>query len=181
MDQKEQIQKQRQMIAEQRRLFYEENPDLARWVKNKRVIRNIILIYWVLHTVFTIIVMLQMGSSGSIVLEIVKLLFQMLWICVFVNPEGSWRFSLILYLWALGNFVMLLQQGADIMDSLAYISYQPLYGIILIMEVMVPFLFLAIAIYLTALPKNRELSERVYELQKQTSEMMKKMGSGKEG
>ena len=71
MDQKEQIQQQRQMITEQRRLFYEENPDLARWVKNKRVIRNIILIYWVLHTVFTIIVMLQMGSAGSIVLEIV--------------------------------------------------------------------------------------------------------------
>ena len=181
MDQKEQIQKQRQMISEQRRLFYEENPDLARWVKNKRVIRNIILIYWALHTIFTIIVMLQMGSPGSIVLEIVKLLFQMLWICVFVNPEGSWRFSLILYLWALGNFVMLLQQGKDIMAALSYISYQPLYGIILIMEVMVPFLFLAIAIYLTALPKNRELSERVYELQKQTSEMIKKMGSGKEG
>lgn len=181
MDQKEQIQQQRQMIAERRRLFYEENPDLAKWVKNKRVIRNIILIYWVLHTILTILVMLQMGSSGSIVLEIVKLLFQMLWICVFINPEGSWRFSLILYLWALGNFVMLLQQGADIMDSLAYIPYQPLYGIILIMEVMVPFLFLAIAIYLTALPKNRELSERVYELQKQTSEMIKKMGSGKEG
>ena len=63
MDQKEQIQKQRQMISEQRRLFYEENPDLARWVKNKRGIRNIILIYWVLHTIFTIIVMLQDGIA----------------------------------------------------------------------------------------------------------------------
>lgn len=177
MDQKEQIQQQRQMMVEQRRQFYEENPDLARWVKNKRIIRNSILIYWVLHTALTIIVMLQMESSGSIVLEIVKLLFQMLWICVFVSPEGSWRFSLILYFWALGNLGMLLQHGSDIMDSLAYISYQPLYGIVLLMEVMVPFLFLAIAIYLTALPKNRELSERVAEFQKQMSEMIKKMGS----
>ena len=175
MDQKEQIQQMRQMAVEQRRQFYEENPDLARWVKTKRVIRNIILIYWVLHTVLTIIVMLQMGSSGRIVLEIAKLLFQMLWICAFINPEGSWRFSLILYLWALGNFVMLLQQGTNIMNSLAYISYQPLYGIILIMEALVPFLFLVTAIYLTALPKNRELSERVYEMQKQISENLKKL------
>ena len=181
MDQKEQIQQQRQMIAEQRRLFYEENPDLARWVKMKRMIRNIILIYWVLHAVLTIIFMLQMGSPGSIALEIAKLLFQMLWICVFVNPEGSWRFSLILYAWALGNFAMLLQHGEDIVNSLAYIFYQPLYGIILIMEAMVPFLFLVIAIYLTALPKNREFSERVYELRKQVSEMINRMGSGKEG
>ena len=178
MDQNEQIQQQRQKIVEQRRLFYEENPDLAKWVKNKRVIRNIILIYWVLHTVLTIIFMLQIGSSGGFVFEIVKLLFQMLWICVFVNPEGSWRFSLVLYVWALGNFAVLLQRGEDIMNSLAHISYQPLYGIILVMEAMVPFLFLAVAIYLTALPKNRELSERVYELREQISEMINKMRSG---
>lgn len=181
MDQKEQLLQQRQIIVEKRRLFYEENPDLAKWVKNKRIIRNIILIYWVLHTVFTIIVMLQMGSSGRIVIEIAKLLFQMLWIYTFVYPEGSWRFSIILYFWALGNFGMLMMHGTDIMDSLAYIFYQPLYGIVLIMEVMAPFLLLAIAIYLTALPKNRVLSERVDEFQKQITETFRRMGSGKAG
>lgn len=175
MDRNEQLRQQRQIYDRQRRQFYDENPDVAGWVKTKKVIRNIILAYWVLHTVLTVVFLLQTGQTGSIWLEIAKLLFQMLWIFVFINPEGSWRFSLILYLWALGNFGMMLQYGSDIMNSLAYIAYNPLYGAMLVMETMVPFLFLVVAVYLTAFPKHRTLSDRAYEFRKQAAEEINKI------
>ena len=200
MDRQEQVRQQRQIIDGQRRRYYEMNPDVDRWVRRKRVIRNTALIYCALHTIITIILMLLTEPSGSIVMEAAKLLFQMLWICVFISPEGSWRFSLILYLWALTNFTMTIRYIADIADSTAYIfrsvgnfvsavssaavtmtavvdlSYQLLYGVVLIMELMAPLLFLAAAVYLTAFPMHREWSERASEFQKQMTESIKQLG-----
>ena len=200
MDHQEQVRQQRQIIDEQRRRYYEMNPDVARWIKRKRVIRNIALIYCALHTIITIILMLMMEPSGSIGMEAAKLLFQMLWICVFINPEGSWRFSLILYLWALTNFAMAIKYIVDIADTAAYIfwsmanfvsvlssatvttsaimdvSYLLLYGAVLIMELLAPLLFLVAAVYLTAFPMHREWSERASEFQKQMTESIKQLG-----
>lgn len=175
MDRKELARQQKQMVDAERARFLAMNPDVATWIQIKKTIRNAVLIYCVLHSVFTVILMLSMEPHGNIAMEVARLLFQMLWVCVFINPEGNWQLSLILYLWALSNFGMLLQYAKDIMDTVAYIFYQPVYGVVVVLEVMAPFLFLAVAVFLTAFPRNRQLSERASAFQKQLAEMVKQM------
>lgn len=178
MDNQEIARRQRQVLEEQRQLLAKENPEVANWIKTKKVIRNVLLLYLALHTVFTIIVMLQAETSGSIAMEIFKLLFQMMWLCVFVNPEGSWKLSLIVYFWALANLAILLQAAGDLIGSLPYIFVLPAYGIVVIMEILAPFLFLVVAIYLTAFPKHRNWSEQAKMFRDKMASLMKNISTG---
>ena len=166
MDTKE-FQRQRKQILEE---CYREDPETAGWVKTKRILWRITAGYFILHMVIEFFVMLQMMFLDDLGREVFKLLFQLLLLFISINPERSWRNSLLLYLLALANFVLLLISAENMLGTLPYISDRPLMGAMMLMEVLIPFLLLALAIYLTAIPKHRELSERAWEICKKSME-----------
>lgn len=172
---KQEIEIKRQKALEYRAQFLRENPEIESWIKKRKTLLLIVVIYWILHTVISLIVMVQMQSlTGTQALgEIVKLLFQLLWLWVFMNPQGGWRFNLILYFWGLANLATLLAQLGDVLGSLPYISQMPLLGVLMIMEILVPFLLFGAAIYLTAIPNHRKMSEQIETVGKQIAEQLK--------
>ncbi len=163
----------RQALAEKEQL-YQAEPDVAAWVKKKGLIFKVVAGYWILHAALLAALMMQMDSMDGFGMEIFKLLFQLLWIWVFMAPEGSWRLSVILYFSALMNFATLLQYPGGFASILDCIREMSLLGVVMLMESLVPVLLLGIAIYLTAIPRHRELSERAEAISKETAEKIKK-------
>lgn len=117
--------------------------------------------------------MQQMLTVSEITRTVFILLFQLMWMAVFMNPRGGWRISLILYFSAVYNLFKLAQNGAIMLETASYLPNMPstvalAYGILMLTEVLVPFLLLAAAIYLTAFSNHREWSERAEEMYKET-------------
>lgn len=169
MDKAEYDMLRRQALAE-REQFYKTNPDVAAWVKRKSLLFKVVAGYWVVHGALQAALMMQMDSMDGFGTEIFKLLFQLFWIWVFMAPEGGWRQSVILYFSALMNFAILLQYPGGIASILDCITEMSLLGVVMLMEALVPLLLLGIAIYLTAIPKHRELSERAEAVRKTVTE-----------
>lgn len=172
---KQEIEIKRQKALEYRAQFLRENPEIESWIKKRKTLLLIVVIYWILHTVISLIFMVQMQSlTGTQATgEIVKLLFQLLWLWVFMNPQGGWRFNLILYFWALINLATLLSQLRDMMAFLPNVSQMPLLGVLMIMEILVPFLLFGAAIYLTAIPDHRRMSEQIETVGKKIAEQLR--------
>lgn len=165
-------------IMEEKKQAYQAEPELARWVAVRKTLLLIVLGFWLAHELLSVMLMLQM-HSGSIGMEIVKCLFQLLWLCAFMSPEAGWRINLILYLSALVNFAMFFQAYRDIPNLWAVIMIYPSFGILACIEALFPFLLLGIAVYLTAFPGHRELSERVEIISKQAAEELKELAQRK--
>lgn len=172
---KQELERQRGQILAERQQFYSNHPELADWVKKRKIIRNILLIYWILHSVISFILMMQMQTMDGIGMEVFKLLIQLFWLFLFLNPEGSWKINLIVYIWAVSNFALLLMNASNMLDTIQYIPYMPLLGVVMLMEFLVPFLLLGVALYLTAVPKHRAMSEEVEDMLKGTMQKMKDM------
>lgn len=170
---KQELQRMRQQALEEQKQFYREHPDLANWVKTKKVLLWIVVAYWVLHMVFMLLIMVQIQSFDGVGREIVKLIFQLFWLYVIINPEGGWRLNVVLYFWAFVNFGMLIMYSGDMRQMLSYIFYMPLYGVIMLMEIAAPFLLLALAVFLTAFPKHRAMSEQVEAMRKRNLDFTK--------
>lgn len=172
---RQEAQMQRRQMIEEKEAFFRSHPELEKWVKTKRNLRNIVLAFWILHSVFSLILFAQMQSLDNAGMEVTKLVVQLFWLCVFLNPEGGWKLNLIVYLWALTNFGLLVMNATDMIEMLPYISHMPLLGVVMLMELVIPFLLLAIALYLTAVPKNRAMSEQLENHAKEMAQKMKKM------
>ena len=166
MDKKEFLRQRQQILDE----CYRKDPEVAVWVRTKRILWRITAGYFILHMVLDILLRMQMQTYEGLGREIFKLLFQLFWLFISINPERSWRISTLLYLFAVVNFSMLFLSGESMLNSLPYISAMPLLGAIMFMELLLPLLLLALAIYLTAFPKSRELSERAWEICKKSME-----------
>lgn len=171
MDQQELKELQKQIVEEKKQAFQAE-PELARWVAIRKTLLLIALGFWLAHELFALMLIFQM-HSGGVAKEIVKCLFQIFWLCAFMSPEAGWKLNLILYLSAFVNFAAVIMVYEDVSLLLAVIMKNPLFGILVCIEVLFPFLLLGIAIYLTAFPKHRELSERVEMISKQAAEELK--------
>ena len=107
-------------------------------------------------------------------MEVFKLMMQLFWISVFLNPEGGWKMNIIFYVWALSNFGLLVMNASDMIDMLPYVPQKPLLGVIMFMEAVIPFLLLALALYLTVPAKHRAMSEQSENFAKETVQKMKK-------
>lgn len=175
IDQQE-FQRQRQELLDKKAQLFQNNPQIAKWVKTRTILWRVVAIYWILHSVFSCIVFLQSGSFRDIVMEIIKLLFQLLILYASMNPEGGWRINLILYLWSGTNFFLVISSTGVFMETLSYVVYMPLLGVLMLMEILVPFLLLGSAIYLTAIPKHRALSEQTEEMLREFREGIKNLG-----
>ena len=155
-------------IIEEKKQSYREEPELEKWVAIRKTLLWIVLGFWLAHELFTLMLMFQM-QSGGVTREIVKCLLQFLWLCAFMGPEAGWRPNMILYLSALVNFALLIMTYRDIPNLAAVVMIYPLFGILVCIEAIFPILLLGIAVYLTAFPKHRELSERVELIAKQAT------------
>lgn len=161
-----------QMLAE-REQFYRNYPEISRWVKTRRTLRNLLLAFWILHTVLSLILFAQMQALDNVNMEVFKLVMQLFWLCVFLNPEGGWKMNLIVYVWALTNFGLLAMNASDMLETLPYLSQMPLLGVVMFMEALIPFLLLALALYLTVPAKHRAMSEQLENRAKETMQKMK--------
>lgn len=170
---KQELERQRKQILAEKEQFYRNNPELSNWVKMRKVLRNILLIYWIMHSVFSFVLMMQIQVMDGIGMEIFKLLIQLLWICAFLNPEGGWRMNIIVYVWAVSNFVLFIRGASFVFEALPYMPW--LYLVVVSMEVLAPFLLLGIALYLTAFPKHRAMSEQVEDMMKDVMLKMKNL------
>ena len=172
---KNEYKKQRQITLQKQEQFLIDNPEIGKWVKMKKLLFRLLAGYWIFHTVISIIIMAmqQMLTVSEITRTVFILLFQLMWMAVFMNPRGGWRISLILYFSAVYNLFKLAQNGAIMLETASYLPNMPstvalAYGILMLTEVLVPFLLLAAAIYLTAFSNHREWSERAEEMYKET-------------
>ena len=168
---------QRSQIMAEIEQFYVENPEVGNLVHKKRLLRRIVVIFWVLHTVFSLLLMAQIQTLDGMeaAKEIFKLLFQLLWLFAFMSPEGGWRIHLILYFWSLANFGMLFMNYSDMIATLPYVATMPLLGVVMFMEVVVPFLLLGVALYFTLPASHRCLSEEAEMNRKAASEKMRQL------
>lgn len=172
MDQaeKEALEAQRQEILQRRARFFIDNPELAAWMKTKKMIYRFLAGYLILHTVLSIVVMaLSETLTGKyFAMDIAKCLFGLFWLYLFTNTSGtgSWRLHVMLYVSAVGNLMTVLN-NSDIVRGilLALPQMQPgymlLYGTLMVMEILYPALLFIIATYLMAFRKHREWSEQV--------------------
>ncbi len=164
---KQEREMQRSQLLLEKELFYKNHPEVSRWVKTKRLLRNLLMAFWVLHAVFSLIFFTQMELLDSGNMEVFKLMMQLFWISVFLNPEGGWKMNIIFYVWALSNFGLLVMNASDMIEM-------PLLGVIMFMEAVIPFLLLALALYLTVPAKHRAMSEQSENFAKETVQKMKK-------
>lgn len=176
---KAEFERKRQSILQEQEQFLADNPEIGRWVKTKKILFRFLAGYWILHTAISIIIMAMQQSLT--VMEAAKavflLLFQLLWMGAFMNSRGGWRINLILYAAAACNFYLLISNGAIMMETVSYLPDIPLplalaYGMLMLMETLVPFILLAIAIYLTAFRSHREWSEQAEAMYKETMQAL---------
>ncbi len=178
MDKAEFESRHQEMFRQQSR-FFEDNPEIRKWVETKKILFWVLAGYWIVHWVVSIIIMIQMQNLTAAVagIEIFKMLFQLLWMKVFLNHMGSWRLNIMLYVSAVYNGVMLIQNGRMVLESISYFPYMSfgsvlLYCILIGMEVLAPLLLLAVAIYLTVPSRHRKWSEQVEAMYKETTQVL---------
>lgn len=172
---KEEYKRQRQFTLQKQEQFLVENPEIGKWVKMKKLLFRLLAGYWIFHTVISIIIMAmqQMLTVSEMTRTVFILLFQLLWIAAFMNPRGGWRINLILYISAAYNLLMLVRNGAIMLQTASYLPNIPFtvalaYVILMLTEILAPFILLATAIYLTAFSNHREWSEQAEEMYKET-------------
>lgn len=170
----------KQQFLEERERAYDAEPEVKNWIKTKQTIFRVLALYWIIHAVLSNIALWQMGAGVHVLTDILAPLFQLFWLFVFISPSGTWRVNAVLYFWALYNFALNLNNYMHNLQGhlLEVIAQMPVLGIVFGMEIMVPFLFLGIACYLTLPKRHRELSERAEAIQKELSESFKAMNGG---
>lgn len=176
MDKEEQkILKQR--FLEEKEQAYEAEPEVKNWIKKKKIIFRILAAYWIVHAVLSTIALQQMGEGFRVMMDVLRPLFQIFWLYVFVSPNGTWRINTVLYFWALYNLAMNLNNYTRNLQGYLpeLVQQMPVMGVIFGMELLVPVLFLAAACYLTIPRAHRELSERAEQIQKELMESFKAM------
>lgn len=172
---KEQYASWKQQFLEDKRQAYEAEPGVYNLVKIKRLFWRIMAAYWGVHFILSTVISTQLQVDTNYVLEILKTLFQLFWLYIFISPEGTWRINIMLYVAAAYNLVMNI---TNYQRSLQYILPQvfqelPISGLLFLMEILVPFLFLGIALYLTLPKAHREQAERVQMIIKELQEKYK--------
>lgn len=172
----------RRETLEKQAQYLRDNSEIGAWVKTRKMLLRFLQGYWILHFVLSMVIMaLQHSLTGGVAgVEIFKLLFQLFWMFIFVNPRGNWRLGIMLYVSAVFNFMLLIQNGKMVLELFSYLPALPvlsmlLYGLLIAMEVLAPFLLLVIAIYLTVPKKHREWSERAEVMYKSTAQELNDM------
>lgn len=170
-EQKEQYASMQRQLMEKKERMLEKEPEVKRWHKRKKIILKVFAAYMVIHAVVSVIAMMQMQMHINYAAQIFTLLFQLFWLVIFINPEASWQPNIMLFVSAAFNALQAFQilngysqtQMAYVMKNLVR---KPALGIMILMELLVPFLFLGLGCYLTLPKAHRELSERVQAINK---------------
>lgn len=175
---KEQYANWKQQFLDDKRKAYEAEPGVNNLIKMKRLFWRILAFFWVVHSVLSTIASLQMQMHINYVVQIARPLFQIFWLYVFISPEGSWRINIMLYVSAAYNLVMAITTYQRSLQGILLQVFRelPVLGLTFLMEVLIPFLFLGVAFYLTLPKSHREQAERaqmiVKELQEEYKEKM---------
>lgn len=179
MDKAEYLRIRKEILLRQAQIF-EEKPEIGRYVKVKK------LALWVLagiigfHGVVEIWLMFLVPgfSSYDVGKGIIKVLFLIAMLFVLLNQQGSWRRILILYAYAALNFGMLVQYREGVLDVIANLKYMsmpmgPLYAVMILMEVLLPFVLLAFALYLTVPLKHQVIADVAANMYKEAMEELR--------
>lgn len=172
---KEQYKNLKQQFLEEKRKAYEAEPDVYNLVKAKRLFWRILAVYWIVHFVLATINSIQMQLNTNYLLEIAKTLFQVFWLYVFISPEGSWRINVMLYVSAAYNVMMGINIYRQSLQGILPQVFQamPLLGLLFLMEILIPFILLGIALYLTIPESHRQQAERAQMIIKELQEEYK--------
>ncbi len=167
----------KQQLAEEKERMYNADPEVKHWIKTKRTIFWALAVYWIVHALLSIIALQQIGAGFRLATDVLRPLFQLFWIYVFISPNGTWRVNVVFYFWALSNLALNFNNYMSNLQGYFQeaVAQIPVLGVVFFMEVLVPFLFLGIACYLTIPKSHRELSDRVQNMQRELLESFKKM------
>lgn len=180
---KEQYADFKRQFLEEKQKAYEAEPDVYRLIKTKRLFWRILAVCLAIHCALTIIASIQIQSDINYLFEILRTLFQIFWLYVFISPEGTWRLNIMLYISAAYNLITVINQSRSSLQDvfpqfIQFIQEMPIFGILLFMEVLLPVVFLGIALYLTLPGAHRKQAERVQEIIKELQESQKSKMSG---
>lgn len=165
---KEQFASMKKQFMEDKRKAYEAEPGVYNLIKMKRLFWRFFAVYWLVHFALSILASMQIQSEMNYLLEIAKTLFQIFWLYVFISPEGSWRINVMLYVSAAYNLVMAINIYRQSLQGILLQVFRelPLMGLLFLMEILIPFLFLGAAFYLTLSKTHRQQAERAQEILK---------------
>ncbi|MCM1412633.1 MAG: hypothetical protein NC305_19135 [Lachnospiraceae bacterium] len=173
---KEQFADYKRQFLEDKKQAYEAEPDVARLVRTKRLLWRILAVYHAVDFALAIIASVQLQQDMDYGLWCAKALFQFFWLYVFISPEGTWRINVMLYVSAAYNMITVINNCRQILQNLSlqgissqevlqslpyFFQEQPVWAFGLLMEMLLPFLLLGIAMYLTLPKSHREQAERV--------------------
>lgn len=174
MDQAE-YKMEREKALRQQEQFLSENPEIRRLVMTKKIFLRFLIGYLIVHFGLTVCIRVQQGdfTGFTAAAEAVKLLFQMLWLCLFLNYAGNWKQNLMLFISALYNLAVLLQNSKLLREVVSYLPYMErstglMYGSTLLMEALIPFILAGMGFWLTVPRRNRELSEEAAAMYQET-------------
>ncbi len=172
---KEEYRREREKAASEQKQFLRDNPEVGRLVKTKRIFIWFLAGYLMVHFFLSIGILIVQDklTAGMAGIELVKLFFQLLWICLFLNPAGIWKQNLMLYLSAGYNFYTLLANRAMMQSVWTYLPYMDLvprllYRYLMLTEILIPLILLAMASWLILPRRNRELSEEASAMYQET-------------
>lgn len=172
---KEQYADFKRQFLEDKQRAYESEPNVYRLVKTKRLLWRILAACLVIHCALTIIASIQIQADNNYLLEIARTLFQLFWLYVFISPEGTWRLNIMLYISAAYNLITIAKQYQAFSAGLflQFLQEMPVFGSMFFMEVLLSFLILGTAFYLTLPMAHRKQAERVQEIIKELQEAQK--------
>ena len=167
--------KKRQEILERQAQFLEERPEIGRLVGMKKIFLRILMGIVILHFIFSICIMVSMPgfTAFDIVTEVFKLPFMLLWLFALLNPRSNWTWNLMLYVSAAVNLGLVVQNREVMLGVLTNLSYLAmpsgiLYVAVMLLEVLLPFVLLGFALYLTVPMKHRVMAEVAANMYKET-------------
>jgi len=118
---------------------------------------------------------MSIGAEISVAFMVLKPLFSIAWFAFFISPTAHWKMGLMFYVSAIYNAMDIVKAYMNQGGFSVYFQNGPLWAIYLIMAILIPVLFLILAIWITIPQKNKELSEKAQELNKEFVENLKKV------
>lgn len=160
----EELKAKQQEAIDQYKRALESEPEVKKWVDHKKKLRLFAILYLLAYYVVEFMAYNSVNADINMTRLVVKFLFGVFWMSLFLLPTAAWKVSDIFYISAIWNFFSLAKLYGNQKDFSIYFQHGALYSIFFIMSVAIPVLQLVLACWLTIPKKHRELADRAQEI-----------------
>lgn len=153
----------------------EAEPDVKKWIDQKKKIRLFAIIFLLAYYVVEFLAYDSVKAEINMTRLVIKALVAVCWMAFFMLPTAPWKVSCMFYVSAAWNFWNLCKMYINQKDFSLYFQNGSFLAIFFVMSVAIPFLLLALACWLTIPMKNRELADRAQDINQEFVESVKQI------